>query len=55
MWRTRAAVVFATLCAAPAIAQSTDPALAKRSGEMVAAFNAKDAAKIGPSTLTTRS
>jgi uncharacterized protein (TIGR02246 family) len=47
MWRAPAALAIATLCVAPASAQSTDPALAKRSNEMATAFNARDAAKVG--------
>jgi len=47
MWKTPAGVVIAALCTTPALAQSTDPALAKRSSEMTTAFNAKDAAKVG--------
>ena len=46
--RGRSAVVmFAVLCVVPVHAQSTDPVLAKRSGEMQTAFNAKDSAKVG--------
>ena len=47
MGRRSAVVMVAVLCFVPVNAQSTDPALAKRSGEMQAAFNAKDSAKVG--------
>ena len=47
MWRRSAAVAIAVVCFVPVGAQSTDPALVKRSGEMQAAFNAKDSAKVG--------
>jgi uncharacterized protein (TIGR02246 family) len=47
MSRTAAALTVALLYAAPSIAQTTDPAIAKRSNEMTTAFNARDAAKVG--------
>ena len=46
MSRTTAACALAVLCAAGPSAQTVDPTIAKRSGEMVAAFNAKDATKV---------
>lgn len=47
MWRTTAVLAVATVCVVTVAAQSTDPTLAKRSGEMQTAYNAKDSAKVG--------
>ena len=46
MRSTPMALALATLCVTTALAQSTDPALVKRSAEMTTAFNARDAAKV---------
>ncbi len=47
MWSGAAVVVAGAMLATPAFAQAIDPAIAKRSAEMTAAFNAKDSVKIG--------
>jgi len=47
MRTTITAMAAAVMLAAAPSAQTTDPAIAKRSAEMTTAFNAKDAAKVG--------